>query len=294
MERGTRDESGAHAREAFLARLAGGLAHEIKNPLSTMAINLTLLEEDWARRGEAEGEDPVARRSVKRLKTLSREVSRLEGILDDFLRFARGGQINRAPHDICQLVRDTLDFLEPELEAAGVRLHVDLPSQLPLVMLDPRALEQALVNLFRNAVQAMPDGGELIVQIRRQGSIAELSVTDTGVGMEPEELERCFDLYWSTKRDGTGLGLSTVARIIEEHQGRIDLVSEKGRGTSVTLVLPLVVELARRRDAVEAGEGAERPGDSAERSGDSAERPGDSAERPGDSAERSGDGAESS
>jgi len=240
-----------HEREAFLARLAGGLAHEIKNPLSTMAINLALLEEEWARTRGDHGPSGREQRSLKRVSTLRREVSRLEGILEDFLRFARGGQINRSAQDVVAVVREVLDLLEPENDANGIRVHVDLPSSMPLVMLDANAFKQALINLFVNARQAMPGGGELIVRVERQGNFAQISVTDTGVGMSEEELEHCFDLYWSTKKGGTGLGLSTVARIINEHEGTIDVVSEKGRGTSVSIVLPLVVELARRAEVVE-------------------------------------------
>jgi signal transduction histidine kinase len=240
-----------HEREEFLARLAGGLAHEIKNPLSTMAINLSLLEEEWARTRSEDGPSNREQRSLKRIHTLRREVSRLEGILEDFLRFARGGQINRSAQDVVALVREVLDFLDPEHEASAIRVHVDLPSSLPLVMLDEGAFKQALINLMVNARQAMPGGGELIVRVERQGNCVELSVTDTGVGMSEEELERCFDLYWSTKKGGTGLGLSTVARIVDEHEGTIRVVSEKGRGTSVSIVLPLVVELAGRADEAE-------------------------------------------
>ncbi|MFT5052335.1 MAG: two-component system sensor histidine kinase HydH [Chlamydiales bacterium] len=235
-----------HERQAFLARLAGGLAHEIKNPLSTMAINLALLEEEWARapRGETAAEPtPREKRSLKRLKTLQGEVGRLDGILDDFLHFARGGQINRSPQDLVKILRELLEFIEPENEAQGIRMHVEFPTKMPMLMLDVGAFKQALMNLFVNGRQAMPGGGELIVQVRRQANLAEITITDTGVGMSPEEVDRCFDLYWSTKKGGTGLGLSTVARIIDEHGGTIQVTSEKGRGTSFSVVLPLIVEV---------------------------------------------------
>jgi signal transduction histidine kinase len=253
-ESGQRSE---HEREAFLARLAGGLAHEIKNPLSTMAINLTLLEEEWSRAHasagsggstvEKAGAAPTAReaRSLKRVRTLKNEVSRLEGILEDFLRFARGGVVNRSPQDLVALVREVLDFIEPENEAHGIRAHVDLPSSLPLVMLDAGAFRQALLNLLVNGRQAMPGGGELIVRVERRGNKVELTITDTGVGMREEDLEHCFDLYWSTKKGGTGLGLPTVMRIVDEHDGTVHVVSEAGRGTSFSIVLPLLVEISR-------------------------------------------------
>jgi signal transduction histidine kinase len=234
-------------RDELFARVASGLAHEIKNPLSTMAINLALLEEEWgASRGRGEpAAEPTARekRCMKRVLSLQREVQRLETIVEDFLRYARGGVIDRAPHDLGQLVRDLLDFVEPEDARVGIRHHTELPAGLPLVMIDQLAFRQAILNLFVNARQAMPMGGELIVRLRRQGNFVELSVTDTGTGMSPEDLERCFELYYSTKREGTGLGLSTTKRIIEEHGGRIHVISETGRGTSFSVVLPLLVEI---------------------------------------------------
>ncbi|MCC7013548.1 MAG: two-component sensor histidine kinase [Planctomycetes bacterium] len=235
---------------AFLARLAGGLAHEIKNPLSTIAINLALLEEEWGRTGAQRPPAPVElspreQRSLRRIKTLQREVSRMETILDEFLRFARGAQINRAPKDVSLLVRELLDFVEPENAQAGIRQHAELAVGMPLCMLDETAFKQAVLNLLKNAREAMPSGGELLVRTRREGNWAELSVTDTGVGMSPDALTHCFDEYWSDKRGGTGLGLPTARRIVEEHGGTIHVVSEKERGTSFTIYLPLIVEIAR-------------------------------------------------
>jgi signal transduction histidine kinase len=249
--------SRAREQVAFLSRLAGGLAHEIKNPLSTMAINLALLEEDWkggmssssgARESGSVDEadlSPRETRSLRRVRTLTREVRRLEHILDDFLRYARGGEVNRAPADLLRVIREVVEFTEPEHDSLGIRIHVELPAKLPLVLVDEDRIKQALVNLFRNAAQAMPDGGELLIRLRRVGNHVELTITDTGVGMSPEDLERCFELYWSTKKGGTGLGLATTRRIVEQHGGTISAVSEPGRGTSFAITLPLVVEITR-------------------------------------------------
>ncbi|HUR29285.1 MAG TPA: ATP-binding protein, partial [Planctomycetota bacterium] len=237
---------------AFLSRLAGGLAHEIKNPLSTMAINLALLEEEWMRVSNARNAKepeltPREQRSLRRVKTLQREVQRLEHIVQEFLIYAKGGEINRAPRDLASLLRDLLEFVEPEDAGQGIRHHVDLAVGLPLVLIDASAIQQALLNLLVNARQAMPGGGELLVRLRRDGNWVECSVTDTGIGMRPDQLARCFDEYWSDKKGGTGLGLSTARRIIEEHGGSIDVVSEPGRGTSFTVYLPLFVELTGER-----------------------------------------------
>jgi two-component system, NtrC family, sensor histidine kinase HydH len=233
---------------AFLARLAGGLAHEIKNPLSTMAINLALLEEEWtkppgSRTARQPELSPREQRALRRVKTLQREVQRLEHIVEEFLRYARGGEINRAPQDLAAIVRELLEFVEPEDAAQKIRHHVDVPFGLPLVLVDEGAFKQAVLNLLVNARQAMPGGGELLVRMRREGNWVELSITDTGIGMRPEVLEHCFEEYWSDKKGGTGLGLAMAKRIIEEHGGTIAVVSEVGRGTSFSLYLPLFVEL---------------------------------------------------
>jgi two-component system sensor histidine kinase HydH len=236
---------------AYFSRLAGGLAHEIKNPLSTMAINLALMQEDWERVAQArpEGAEPSPReqRTLKRVRTLSKEVTRLEGILQDFLAFVRKGQVNRMPIDLAALIDDVLEFVRPENEQAGIRQHADLQAGLPLVLADEGQIRQALLNLIVNARQAMPDGGELLVRLARVGNEAEVSVTDTGIGMNEAQLERCFDVYYSNKKGGTGLGLATTRRIVEEHGGAIRVISEPGRGTSFNFVLPLAVELAGER-----------------------------------------------
>ena len=242
----------ASDRVRFLTRLADGLAHEIKNPLSTMAINLALLQEEWERAGSVRNPDrpertPREERSLKRIRTMQREVARLEQILEEFLHYARGGEINRKPEDISRIVRELTEFVEPEDEQAGIRHHVDLPVGMPLVLVDEAQIKQAVLNLLVNARQAMPDGGELIVQVRRSGNEVELNVTDTGVGMSPEALEHCFEEYWSDKKGGTGLGLATTKRIIQEHGGVIRVVSETGRGTSFQVYLPLAVELTGPR-----------------------------------------------
>jgi signal transduction histidine kinase len=218
-----------------------------------MAINLALLQEDWERASVSRSpKEPVRtpreERSLKRIKTLQREVSRLEHILDDFLHYARGGVVDRRPEDLARIVRELLEFVEPEDERAGIRHHVDLPIGLPLVLVDEARIKQAVLNLLVNARQAMLQGGELLVRLRRMGNQVELSITDTGVGMSPEKLARCFEEYWSDKPGGTGLGLSTARRIIEEHGGTITALSELGRGSSFSCYLPLAVEIVRGED----------------------------------------------
>ncbi|MBM3977410.1 MAG: two-component sensor histidine kinase [Planctomycetes bacterium] len=262
MNQDPSDRSAARSdadRVALLSRLAGGLAHEIKNPLSTMSINLALLQEDWERAAAVRSSDhpepsPCEQRSLKRIKGLQREVQRLEDILQQFLQFARGAEINRRPQDLARIVREVLDFVEPENLRSNIRQHVDLQLGMPLVLIDETQIKQAILNLLVNARQAMPEGGELLVRLARAGSECVLSVTDTGIGMRPEQLEHCFEVYWSDKRGGTGLGLSTAKRIVEEHGGRITVLSEVGRGTSFSLWLPLAVEIAGAPAEEDAGD----------------------------------------
>jgi two-component system, NtrC family, sensor histidine kinase HydH len=226
-------------RLAYLGALAGGLAHEIKNPLSTIALNLALLREDWQ-------VSPNAReaRALRKLELLEREVRRLETIVEDFLSFARGEDYRFELLDLNEVVTEVLDFTEAESRTGGVRVHADLDRALPRLSIDRDHLKQAVLNLLSNARQAMPGGGELLVKTRTEGPSAILEITDTGTGMSPEVQQHCFDLFFSTRRGGTGYGLSVTKRILEEHGGQIDVWSEVGRGTRFTIRLPIPVEIA--------------------------------------------------
>lgn len=224
-------------RLAELGTLAGGLAHEIKNPLSTIALNLSLLREDWA-----DGETTKEKRALKKIALLEREVQRLETIVNDFLRFAKGKELRLEACDLDRVVQEVVDFIEPEAKRAGVQIRSLFAPNLPKVALDRDAFRQALLNLFVNAREAMPKGGELLLRTSVAGdakaSEVQLEVTDTGQGMAPEVLEHCFDIYYSTKRGGTGLGLPTVRRIVEAHGGEISVQSDAGRGTRFLLRFP--------------------------------------------------------
>lgn len=224
-------------RLAHLGTLAGGLAHEIKNPLSTIALNLAMLREDWS-----DAQTPKEKRTLKKIALLEGEVQRLEAILNDFLRFARGHELNLEPSDLNRLLQSLADFIEPEARKTKVQIRASFDSSLPPIPLDPDAFRQAILNLLVNAREAMPQGGELILRTRREGGEVQIEITDTGVGMSPEVLEHCFDVYYSTKRGGTGLGLPTARRIIEDHGGSISAQSEPGRGTRFLVQLPLSQE----------------------------------------------------
>ena len=221
-------------RLAFLGELAAGLAHEIKNPLSTIRMNLELLKEDWK---GAKAEKEI--RTLRKIDLLGREVRRLEEIVQSFLKFARGLDLKLVRLNLSTVVAEVLEFSQPELERKSIRLRSSLDPALPDALADANQVKQALLNVIVNAEQAMEKGGELIVRTRSEGGEVAIDVADTGSGIAPEVLSRIFQPYFSTKKGGTGLGLSTTRRIVEEHGGRITVTSDPGRGTQVTLRFPL-------------------------------------------------------
>lgn len=221
------------AQYAEIAALAGGLAHEIRNPLSTINLNLELLAED------VEGaETPREHRMLQKIRAVQRECRHLEEILDEFLRFARLGEIDPVECDFNQVVREFIEFYQPEAAKAGVEISPHLAPDLPTVRLDRALFRQALLNLALNARQAMPKGGLLELQTRWRDGHAELDLIDNGSGMDEHTLARIFDAFFSTKPGGSGLGLPTVRRIVEAHGGRIEVESAPGRGTRFTIALP--------------------------------------------------------
>jgi signal transduction histidine kinase len=220
-------------RLAELGTLTGGLAHEIKNPLSTIQLNLQLLREDLP------GDEAFTGRILNRLTTVQKEASRLRDILDDFLRFAGKMELDRRKLDVNRLLEEMVDFFHPQAQIQRVQLRLRPADGSLVVPLDERLMKQALLNLMLNALQAMPQGGEIILSTRRDGDRAVIDVIDTGRGIEPDALHKIFQAYYSTKKGGHGLGLAISKRIIEEHGGTIDAISEVGKGTDFRIELPL-------------------------------------------------------
>ncbi|GIX05211.1 MAG: two-component sensor histidine kinase [Planctomycetaceae bacterium] len=230
------------SRYAEIARLAGGLAHEIRNPLSTISLNLELLEEDLA-----EGGSPRERRLMQRVQLVRRECEQLERILNSFLEFARAGELRPEAVSINHQIREFLRFFAAEAQQHGVEVVAHLAAELPLVPLDTRLFQQVLQNLARNAVQAMPHGGRLeLLTYLAEDAASEprvvLELIDSGVGMDPETQRKMYEVFFTTKPGGSGLGLPTVKKIVEAHGGRIMCESERGRGTRFRLFWPVVRE----------------------------------------------------
>ena len=227
-------------RLAELGSLTSGLAHEIKNPLSSVVLNAQLVEEAMR---DLEAPEDEKESVVRRSEALVREAERLRTILTDFLQFAGRVRLDREPRDLRNVVEDLVDFFHPQADAAGVVLRADLPSSEVLVTIDAALLKQALLNLMINAVHAMesnpPDRPrELLVRLSPSDESVSVHVIDSGPGVPTEDREKIFHPYVSSTTGGTGLGLPTTRRIVEEHGGRIDLEVLEGRGSDFVVVLP--------------------------------------------------------
>jgi signal transduction histidine kinase len=221
------------AQYAEIAQLAGGLAHEIRNPLSTMCLNLDLLAEDFQ-----SAETPRDRRVLQKIERVRKESQRLQNILEEFLRFARIQELRLQPADLNEIVDEMRDFCEPQAATHGIVIRTFYAPDLTGVQLDVDLFKQAILNLILNAEHAMPGGGELILQTRREGSWNVLDVIDTGVGMSDEVRLHVFEAFYSTRPGGSGLGLPTTRKIVEAHAGTIHVQSVAGKGSQFTIRLP--------------------------------------------------------
>jgi two-component system sensor histidine kinase HydH len=219
-----------------LSKLAAGLAHEIKNPLSIIKINLKLITEDWDK------SDERFARSMRKIGVVQKETDRLQQILDDFLRYTGKSEIHPVSSDINQLVGEVVDFYSPQADGHSITVRVVFSKEKLLCKVDADMIKQVILNLFINAQQAMTTGGELMIKTGKNKNEALIEIGDTGSGIEPDKLDKVFDAYYSSRPAGTGLGLPTARKIIDAHNGNISVVSELGKGTLFTIKLPLYTE----------------------------------------------------
>jgi signal transduction histidine kinase len=233
---------------AALGRLMAGVAHEVKNPLNAMTIHLELLKQKLSRQLVAAGDVPLGTAAqalaagpdvTKHVDVISKEIRRLDEVVNGFLKFARPEELKLQPVRISTLISDVATTAAAEAERRGITLTADCPESLPAINADPGMLGQALLNLALNGCQAMPDGGTLKIGCRTGARrTVEVTVEDTGVGIPPEHLGRIFDLYFTTKEKGSGIGLSMVYRIVQLHDGEVEVQSTPGRGTRFRLIFP--------------------------------------------------------
>lgn len=218
-------------RLAALGRITAGVAHEVKNPLNSMRLWLENLKESL----------PPEQASASRqaVQVLDKEIDRLDAVVKRFLDFTRPMDIRLEATQLAELLKEVLEIAKPQLRKGNIQLAQLLPIDVPEVYVDRALLKQAVLNLVLNAAEAMPNGGQLRLVLSRRGEMAEISVGDTGKGILPENRQKIFQLFFTTRPGGSGIGLASAFRIVQLHNGSIDFTSEVGRGTTFRIELPL-------------------------------------------------------
>ena len=223
--------------------LAAGVAHELGNPLNSLNIHLQLLERDLRlRKGDKGESDDDLLESVRIARS---EVGRLDTIISQFLGAVRPAHAVRTMVSINTVVRESLAFLQPEIKDRDVIVQEELAEALPLIPANVDQLKQAFYNLIKNAVQALTHGGILRVTTSRSDTHLQISFEDNGTGISVEDMAHITEPYFTRKKNGTGLGLFIVQRILHEHGGHLELLSEPGRGTTARILLPLAERRVR-------------------------------------------------
>jgi PAS domain S-box-containing protein len=217
-------------RLAAVGRITAGVAHEVKNPLNSMRLWLENLKESLPADGDGAAQQAV--------NVLDAEIDRLDAVVKRFLDFARPMDVRLEPTQLAGLLREVLEVAQPQLQRAKVEVAQLLPIGIPEVFVDRDLLKQAVLNLVLNAVDAMPAGGQLQLTLSRRGEMAEITVGDTGRGIPPEHRQKVFQLFFTTRPGGSGIGLASTFRIVQLHNGSINFTSEVGRGTTFRIELP--------------------------------------------------------
>ena len=220
---------------ASLTNLAAAVAHEIKNPLAAISIHVQLLRKNFKACNLE-----INTKAQKHLDVVEEEIERLNKIVVDFLFAVRPLQCEFAPVNINGLIENLITTFQEDFSAAGISFVFQLDDQLPIIQADERFLRQALMNILTNAKAAMmPAGGELGITTRFDQERVYIIITDTGKGIPPDILHKIFEPYFTTKPNGSGLGLTMTYKVIKEHGGDIQVHSEDGSGTRFTLILPI-------------------------------------------------------
>jgi PAS domain S-box-containing protein len=216
-------------RLAAIGRVTAGVAHEVKNPLNSMRLWLEVLKANMPT-------DPEPQQAVKMLDS---EIDRLDRAVKTFLNFTKPVEIKLEETDLRATLDEVLDAVRPSIAKAGLELIVDLPAEFPTVMLDRQLIHQAMVNLLLNACDFTDPGGRITLTLRRNGEFASIGVADSGRGILPADQKKIFQLFFTTRPGGTGIGLANTFRFVQLHNGRIDFETEAGRGTTFRVELPL-------------------------------------------------------
>jgi PAS domain S-box-containing protein len=237
---------------ASLTTLAAGVAHEIKNPLGSLSIHVQLIQKALAAnremffRAHPEGVDGIDQQPSayfdmldKYIAVINEEIDRLNRIVVDFLFAVRPMDMDCREGNINTLIEELVEFVKYELDRAGIECALELDKNLPDTEFDERYMKQALLNLIKNAIAAMPQGGRLTVKTGGTDTEIRIGVCDTGIGIPEENLPKIFEPYFTTKDTGSGLGLTLVFKIIKEHKGEVIVKSRKGEGSCFIITLPV-------------------------------------------------------
>ena len=226
-------------RLGVVGSMAAQVAHEIRNPLGSISLNLDLIGEELNAFGNSSGGSSAECQVL--LREMRSQVLRIRQVLQEYLRFARMPKSERAAVLLPAFLEEKLNFMQPLLDQKHVDLSRTLDPNLPPVQVDAEQLWEAILNLIRNALDAMPDGGNLTVSAQRHGAEALVSISDNGCGMTEEEAGHLFVPFFTTKSDGTGLGLAYTQRVVSEHGGKINCATARGKGSTFRIQLPLAV-----------------------------------------------------
>jgi PAS domain S-box-containing protein len=216
-------------RLAALGRVTAGVAHEVKNPLNSMRLWLEVLKANMPT-------DPEPQQAVKMLDS---EIDRLDRAVKTFLNFTKPVEMKLEETDVRPVLQDVIDAARPSILRAGAELRVDLPSEFPSLLIDQQLIHQAVLNLLLNASEFTPRGGRITLALRRSGESAIISVADSGKGISLEDQKKIFQLFFTTRPGGSGIGLANTFRFVQLHNGQIEFESEVGRGTTFRVELPL-------------------------------------------------------
>ncbi len=228
------DEKDKPPRIEALMSLVAGIAHELGNPLNSIAIHLQLLKKELT-------DFPPKKQKLleKTLAVLNSETSRLDKTVKNFLKAARKSPLRFRNEDLNEILSEALDLMAPELKEKKIRFHFQPDPGLSPFLMDRSRLYQTFTNLIKNAIEAMPRGGDLWMTLSSKENVAMIRFKDTGIGIPENDLPYIFEAYYTTKEEGSGLGLMTVFSAVREHGGRIEVTSKPGKGTTFVILLPV-------------------------------------------------------
>jgi signal transduction histidine kinase len=235
--KGMEDRIRLAERLSSLGHLAAGVAHEIRNPLNAIGMGLQRLRREFVPQEEPKKQEYLAFADV-----MSKEIRRVNDIVEQFLTLSRPSQLHLTTASLQELLKNLVLLLQEEASSRGIRLQLEMTPELPSIKMDAEKLMQALLNLVKNGLQAIENGGTVRIETRVLKNRIEVSISDTGAGISSDQMEKIFNYYYTTKEKGVGLGLPIAHRIIEAHGGQLTVESQVGSGTKVTIALPVTQE----------------------------------------------------